>query len=308
MALHYRVYGLTLEANEPIDGLIPLSGTPASPDLRIHYRVAPLRPDDLAVVHEGELDPESQTANVIIRRSASTRVCTIDYRDGTSFVIAPGGSEVWCDWPSTSTPEDTATYLLGPVLAYVLRLRGTLALHASGIAIADRALLLAGAPRAGKSTTAAAFAKRGAEVITDDVSPLILEDPVRVLPGYPRLRLWSDSAEALVGELPRLTPNWEKRYLSVDVTDTPREIGAVAVLAGRAAATSIRQLYGHAAAITLLRYASMTHALDESMRAREFAQVTKLANRIPVFEVVAADALDRVDALCDALSALSSPA
>src|SRR5439155_24208272 len=82
----------------------------------------------------------------------------LHYSDGTEFIIDRKGTEVWCVWPDTLTLEDAVVYLLGPVLGFVLRLRGITCLHASAISVGDRAVVLLGPAGAGKSTTAAAFA------------------------------------------------------------------------------------------------------------------------------------------------------
>ena len=68
---------------------------------------------------------------------------------------------VWAVWPAASSLEDVATYLLGPVLGLLLRLRGVPCLHASAVAFGDSAVAFAGSEGAGKSTTAAALASRG---------------------------------------------------------------------------------------------------------------------------------------------------
>ncbi len=96
----------------------------------------------------------------------------------------------------------------------ILRLRGALCLHASAVAWRDCAFVLLGAAGAGKSTTAAAFARRGCAVLCDDVSVLWdCRPPFLVQPAYPQLRLWPSSVHLLFGAddaLPALTPNWNK--------------------------------------------------------------------------------------------------
>lgn len=273
-AFHARVYGLIVAADAPIDGVLPIP--PEPPDVAITLR-------------------ERST----LRAESSPDMLTLDYPDGTHFEIARDARAIHGEWEPHSTPQDTATYLLGPVLAYVLRLRGTLALHASAVVVRDKAVLIAGAPGAGKSTTAAAFARRGAVVITDDVAAI---ENGCVHPGYPRLRLWSDVAAAMWGSadaLPLLTPTWTKRFASTpNFASRAYAIGAVFVIVDRAPQASLRRLHGHEAAITLLRHASMTHALDASMRERELSQVTQLASEVPVFAATAPDDLHRVDELC----------
>jgi len=114
----------------------------------------------------------------------------LHYSDGTEFIIDRKGTEVWCVWPDTLTLEDAVVYLLGPVLGFVLRLRGITCLHASAISVGDRAVVLLGPAGAGKSTTAAAFAKLGYPVLSDDVLALSDQNTTFLAqPAYPHLHL-----------------------------------------------------------------------------------------------------------------------
>jgi hypothetical protein len=85
------------------------------------------------------------------------------------------------------------------------------------VRIGEHAITLLGPPGAGKSTFAAALALRGHRVLTDDVAALAEQrGEVLIQPGYPRLRLWPECPDGPLGytaSLPRLTPNWDKRYL-----------------------------------------------------------------------------------------------
>ena len=60
------------------------------------------------------------------------------------------GREIWADWPEDYTLEDASTYLIGSVIAFALRLRGIVCLHASAIAVGGQAIALMGAPGAVK--------------------------------------------------------------------------------------------------------------------------------------------------------------
>ena len=300
MTFRYGVYGLTIEADAPIDGALP-DATSAAPDL--HVRMQSMPP---FAAGDALFDDE----NVTIFRDGEAYA--FHYRDGTRFVI--DGATIWCAWPPSSTPEDTATYLLGPILAFVLRLRGTLSLHASAVVLGGRAVAIAAPPSGGKSTTAAAFADRGARILTDDVLPIVWrEGEPWVLPGYPRIRLWPETVRARHGSeeaLPLLTPTWSKRYLDVraQFQSGPLPLGAIVILRERVAGPPVvAPLAGHAAAMQLVANSSMALYLDPQMRAEELDRVAAVVERVPLFTASASDDVARLGELCEAIGALSSP-
>src|SRR5207245_7692556 len=95
------------------------------------------------------------------------------YEDGTQFWLDGKRENIWATWPPASCIENAASYLLGPILGLVLRLRGVTCLHASAVAFGDRSVAFVGQTGAGKSTTAAAFARPACGVISDAlVSPV----------------------------------------------------------------------------------------------------------------------------------------
>lgn len=277
---HYRIYGLTLRSQVPIDGLLPQAPSPAIDcEIRVGAVVPLAETPDATWLHE-----EGEPGARITRGDAAV---VLEYRDGTRFRIEPG--VITTAW--TTTAEDMATYLLGPVLALVLRQRGHLVLHASAVVVNDHALLFAGAAGAGKSTTATAFVAGGAAMLTDDVAAVRWEDsrPL-ILPGYPRLRLWDDSAAALFGAaeaLPLLTPTWEKRYADTAASflDRPVPLRAVVALAPREEATRIHRIHGHEAVIAVLARTSVPALIHEETRGTELAQVAELVAAVPVLEV-----------------------
>ena len=236
------------------------------------------------------------------------------YADGTEFFVDRDGSEVWASWADSSTLADTATYLLGPVLGFVLRLRGVTCLHASAVAVGGRAIVLVGPARAGKSTTAAAFCQRGHPVLADDIVALVERDQIlRVQPAYPQLRLWPESVGLLYGDdaaLPRLTPTWDKRALDLTqhrcgFQEQPLPLAAVYVLGERSseAETRIEGLHGRESLLTLLANTYVGYLLDASMRAQEFESMGRLISTVPVRRVVAAGGPAHISGLCASILA-----
>jgi hypothetical protein len=232
------------------------------------------------------------------------------YSDGTEFVVDRAGRDVWAHWADSSTLEDTVTYLLGPIFGFVLRLRGVTCLHASAIAIGDRAIAFVGPASAGKSTTAAVFSRLGYPVLADDIVALHeREETVYVQPAYPQLRLWPESVALLYGAadaLPPLTPNWDKRFLDLNADGLrfeyrPLPLAAVYVLAARstdAAAPLVERVRGQDALLTLVANSYANYLLDADMRGRDFTALGELVATVPVRRVVPSAEPARLPQLC----------
>src|ERR1041384_1080651 len=162
MPYRCSIYGLGVVANRTIPG-VPLSKI-ASEDVRISF--GPL-PAWLHEVTQSETsyvaDYKSECGEPALRvfRLAEGRYYRFCYADRTEFVVDRDGTEVWAEWCAPLTLEDTATYLLGPVMGFVMLLRGVVCLHASAVVIGNQAIAFVGAGGSGKSTTAAAFGERG---------------------------------------------------------------------------------------------------------------------------------------------------
>jgi hypothetical protein len=219
------------------------------------------------------------------------------YSDGVRFAVDHRGREVWGDWPENYTLEDACTYLLGPVIGFVLRLRGLTCLHASAVAVSERAIALAGIPGAGKSTMAAAFAHCGFSVIADDVVALVEHgESFLVPPGYPRVNLWPDSVCALFGSgeaLPRITPTWDKRYMALGdnglgFASKPLPLGAIYLLGEREGALSapvVEAVTGWDAFAGLVANTYVNYLLDRNMRSQEFDLLSRVVAGIPIRSV-----------------------
>lgn len=232
------------------------------------------------------------------------------YGDGTEFFLTASGDKIWATWPDSLSLEDTATYLLGPIFGFLLRLRGVTCLHASAVAVDGRAIALVGVAGAGKSTTAAAFSQQGYPVLSEDVVALRDQgDSFLVQPGYPLIRLWPESVRALYGAedaLPPLTPNWNKRYLDLtqnggEFQRQPLPLAAVYVLDERsdaAAAPFVESIPSQTGLITLVANTYANYLLDREMRAREFELLGRLVNNLPLRKLTPHSDPARAPELC----------
>jgi hypothetical protein len=127
---------------------------------------------------------------------------------GVGSFLVRGGRDIIVD-PSPGLDERILRlFILGPILAVLLRQRGHLLLHASAVAVADKAVLFLGSSGWGKSTMAAALHARGHALVTDDVAVLRTEESCpTVLPGFPQLKLWPEALVSL-GDDPETLPRW----------------------------------------------------------------------------------------------------
>lgn len=237
------------------------------------------------------------------------------YSDGARFAIEGQGREIWADWPENYSLEDACTYLVGPVIAFALRLRGFTCLHASSIAISGRAIALLGQPGVGKSTTAAAFARLGYSVLSDDVVFLVDRgSQFLVQPGYPRINLWPDSVRALFGSegaLPRITPTWGKSYLPLDQNGyrfqaAPLPLGAIYMLVAQErglAAPVLEECAPGEAFMALVANTYVNYLLDANMRSREFDVLGRVVANVPVRRMRRAADPSRIFELCESIVA-----
>ncbi|NCF29132.1 MAG: hypothetical protein GWP69_17235 [Gammaproteobacteria bacterium] len=316
MSLIFRAYGLRLGANRIIPGLTP---TPVESPVDVHIQlgskpagVSKAFPNEIGAGTNQDISEYGRPEAVSWPPSGGEGF-RLRYDDGTVFIVDERATHIWAVWPKTLTLEDTALYLLGPVLALVLRLRGITCLHASAFSVDGRAVALVGPSGAGKSTTAAAFAGRGFAVLTDDMLALEEQhDRVIAHPGYPRLRLWPDALDILCGApaaLPRLTPNWDKRYLDLQSNGCrferkPLSLSAIYLLDERPddpAAPFVESLTASAGLLNLLANSRGDFHPDKQSHRREFDMLGRIVQRVPVRRVVASTGPHSLACLCDVI-------
>jgi hypothetical protein len=312
----YRAYGLTLGSNTPVDALRQESSNLDSHDILLSLgpetawvREALRLPSKLEHPKPGVLEEEYDSPFTLTSFGAQ-EFFKLAYGDHAVFLVDATAERIWGTWLPPLTIDDAATYLLGPVMGFVLRRRCVMALHASAVCIGEHAIALCGESQSGKSTTAAALALRGIPVLCEDISSLIEADGrFQVEPGYPRVCLWPDAVENLFGAqdaLPRLTPSWEKRFLPLDNTTAKfegqrRALSAVYIFASRvddADAPRIETLSSREALLDLVQNTYMNWLLDRGQRAAEFESLGKLVTQVPIRRIVPHRDPERISALC----------
>lgn len=307
----YRAFGLVICSEISIEALEPASSA-SSPDLTIAFSDESAQRElaahfSAAAIHERRPTPQSALR---IWRGRNDGAFLFEYDDGTWFHLDRVTWRIVTGWPSEYTSADMATYLLGPVMGFVLRLKGIVCLHASSAAIGGHAIAFLGSAGAGKSTLAAALALGGVPVLGDDILAIDEDDDAfMVRPGYPRLRLWPESVAGLLGDpdrLPRISPSWDKRHLNLATEgrrfqDQPLPLGAAYILGDRDEGGDrplFERLAPSEALIALTGNGYVSYLLDRAQLAREFDFLSRLVARVPVWRLRAPADLGALPEFC----------
>lgn len=310
--LHYRAHGLRLESNRPIPGLLDCDASDAAPpDLSIRFGETPPAPHR-SPWFESPYKTSDGRPVLVAMRGADDHIF-LEYADGPTFLIDASCTTVWVTWPDRLDISSTTSYLLGPVLGIVLRLRGRTCLHASAVLVDGRACAFVGSEGAGKSTLAAAFARAGFQVLSDDTVSLELrEGSWWTAPGYPRIRLWPDAVSALdVDDVRAVKPGANgstSRYhldLSIDnrFARVAAPLGAIYLLEFDADAVRprIEPVVPAQAVPILAAHTFASRVLDRDRRIAEFQTLTDLLTSVPMRRLMRQSDLAALGEVCNAV-------
>jgi len=314
----YLAYGLQITSRRSIPGLHPVEPTEASQSgfadvsVRFHEDDVQLPTDNRAeesLWYVSDIPDASGNPALKIWKEKRTGEYRVRYSHGLTFYLDADVTDIRVRCEPPSPLEDIATFLLGPVLGLVLRLRGVTCLHASAVALEGRAIAFMGVPGAGKSTTAALFTQKGHSVLSDDIAALVeRERAFCVLPAYPYLNLWPEALEMLAHSecsSRSVSAAVDKVQVPLDGNDSKfqREalpLAAIYVLSERSAdprAPFIEVLPPQTALMNLVANTYGNTILDSTMRAQEFRVLGQIAESLPIRRLVASDGAAQFDRL-----------
>ncbi len=194
----YQAFNLRIHSEIHLPELVPAASSEKAPDVKIVR----------STVHFPELTPTSIHRRGIMAQSAEGEDGAIYLRwEGVAGYKAVNGDTLYID-PYTDDEELLSLFTVSEALGCILFQRGLLLLHASSVQVGDVAYSFLGEPGAGKSTTATAFVKHGAHLLSDDLTAICFDDNNRpfVLPAYPQLKIWENTVNGLDFDKSKLTP------------------------------------------------------------------------------------------------------
>lgn len=197
----HRAFGLTIVSDIP---LLEVPAGSGAPDVEV--TIAPV---DLP-------RPESSSDWKILAAPNDVRGWI---PNGGAFRVQ-GGREIFIDPAPDADERALRMAIVGPLLGVILTQRARFVLHASTVEVGGVAVAFAGPPGRGKSTLTAAMMRAGHALIADDVTVIDQSGDVPLVhPGFPREKLWPDSASAPDHEmsvLPLLHPETDRHSLQRD--------------------------------------------------------------------------------------------
>lgn len=282
--------------------LAPHQYTAYGLNIASHFALPPLKETQFALpdllVQRGALPPPPSWE--------ATKV----YRAGLNARFAKDGPHrLWLDWSpfatfvakqgtrltvaTTQSDEGLVSlFTLSEAIGLILFQRGYFLLHGSGLAFNGSGVVFLGQPGAGKSTTAAAFAQRGARLLSDDMVCIRITETGEpwLVPAFSQLKLWGKSVEGLRLERNDLHPiregapkfSWHE---SVAFEETAVPLARIYVLTNEPADSS-QSLPRSQVPVELLRYFPLPDSLLSGVALKAyFEKSIAIAEATPVFRM-----------------------
>lgn len=276
-------------------------------------------------VRAGDPARFSRAERQLARPSTPTRLHYLDTDDGSRYLRWPGlfeflisrdGRRVEYHQSSEGPAESLATYLLGQALSFSLLALGFEPLHATVVAVGDRAIALVGDCGYGKSTLAAALVARGLPVLTDDL--MVLEprgDGWMVQPGIPRLKLFPSAARRVLGHHQGGIPMNDRTAKLVIPLGARQSISRALPLkalyllpepgrrTGVGRHVRIEPVSGSGAFLEIVRAAFNSIVTDKQRLASQFAFAERLTASVPIRRLSYRRSFASLQAVCSAILA-----
>jgi hypothetical protein len=201
----YHVFGLNIESAIPFLDIPRVEG---NPDVTVRYGKVP----------DSIRDPRIKG----VRYQAGPGEFLLRVDNVARYYVTDGNRIVIERQPGAAN-EEVLLFLMGSAMGALLHQRNILPLHGSSIEVEGEGVIFTGPSSVGKSTLAGGFHKKGYPLLSDDVCAVtaVNNERPRIIPGFPRLKLWADTLEKLERDRKglkrvRLDRNFKKYFLPFD--------------------------------------------------------------------------------------------
>jgi hypothetical protein len=295
----YLVFGGTLQSDLDFPELSPSDGGDLRWTLTTRPGV-PAPPDGSTLLGTDEVH-----GDITVQLYRTPSGYWLQYSDTGSFEITGEGRHLtWHRPPDTPTLVRYAQMdVLGRVIPMAIHAEGQLNLHGSAVFTGKESIGFLAPKLHGKSTLALALVRGGAKLLTDDTLVVDTRSAPIALPGVHAMRLWSDSADRLMGDAAPEAPSNDKLIVS-DIPmeqrmQLPSPLGALYLLQpvkaepGRTA-VSRRQLSPMEGALALVGHGKLTPLLGKGQSAVTLERASAIARKVPVYALSVVRDYDRL--------------
>jgi hypothetical protein len=316
MSFQYKIYGLRLNSSRSINLLDEQQNQSEETDLFVHwsseksamphdsFKWERVLTNDLKRKKKISLWTSQTTNGVFTKLRFATDLSHID------FLLDGAKKNLWITHDRDEAESDLDSYFVGPALGCVLRLRGTICLHASAVNVGEKAVVFLAKKRGGKSTTAAGFHRLGYRVVSDDIAVITPRgDDYFIQSGYSKIRLRANPAAAFFQaeseRMPAVYKHRDSRYLSLekgnDFSSDALPLAAIYLLGEINAGDTTPFVEPIAPSEKIVRLTENTfgsYVVNQGLRRKEFAFLAALAKKIPFRRLMFGHDLRTLDAQC----------
>jgi hypothetical protein len=317
---HYSVYGVLLCSDVALPELDRLATAIETEHVSINLRLSDVSTSDPIAPRWFLSSTPSNRDNLALCGKVEGGYL-LRYPGYADFIVDSAGRDLQCARVEPGTSLQTLRHLLlDRVLPLVLNLTGHNVLHATAVDTPAGVCAFVGPAGAGKSTLTACFAIAGYTVLCDDCLVVRINGGIHCLPGYPGVRLWSDSLSVIgnlpIGESDTSTSTSKVRILTnseplpggyrplIGIYRIARETGGRPTVS----ATRVERLTGCEAFIELASASYVLDVTEPSTLLRHFRFIERLVAGVPVHRLsLASDFAGLPEARRLILSELQSP-
>jgi hypothetical protein len=227
----------------------------------------------------------------------------------TGSILLKGSHSIYMKPAPAVHPGNLRLWLLGSTLGALCWRRGWIPLHATSVRFKDRVVMISGPSGVGKSTLAAASIAEGAELYSDDISPVYVNDsgePELPGSGLRRFKLWPDAAERfetgaeLVGVVEKGMEKLE--YRPPHIQDNPEKANLFICLEDDPEVKRFGRLNGLDSLRVITQNLFYINLIPEDLKAQAMKNIAELSKKITVLRIQRPGGLDEVESLAKQLA------
>lgn len=286
----YRAYGLLFSSDIPIAHFMETESI-EEPDVYIKH---------------GEIFGNGYTPPASIRIETSPGSLLLRGAKSATILVT-GGNSITIEPLPGGDPATIQQMMLGWAFAGLFHQRAMLPLHGSTLCKGDNCFVFCAPSGGGKSTLISSFLKRGFSFLDDNVALVDFQDRMTfIASGSPELRLWEDSMHTLEFEhkvVGRIRPDMDKTSIIArsNFRSEKARLRKIFILKRDAASTvSFVNVTGAAKFQALMENVFCIKFInDAEFSPGIFHHVHKLAEGVPVTDIMLPGRLPPPDELCD---------